>query len=39
MQTGWVKVDGKTYYCNSSGAMQTEWQQIDGPWYYFNEKG
>lgn len=41
MRTGWVDLDGRSYYLQpqsdgSRGRMLTGWQQIDGKWYYFN---
>ena len=42
MATGWVTVEGQTYYLNpqadgSQGKMVTGWQYLDDVWYYFNE--
>ena len=42
MATGWVTVEGKTYYLNpnadgSQGKMVTGWHYLDDVWYYFNE--
>lgn len=41
MQTGWLTIDGQTFYLQpqsngTRGTMLTGWQQIDGIWYYFN---
>lgn len=38
MATGWVKVDGKWYLLNGSGAMLTGWQK-QGAWYYLTSSG
>ncbi len=37
--TGFLTLDGKTYYFDKSGLMQTGWQKVDGKRRYFNEKG
>ena len=39
MQTGWIDVDGATYYLQGSGQMVTGWQNIDGRDYYFYDSG
>lgn len=41
MATGWVTLDGQTFYLQAEadgnrGRMLTGWQLIDGKWYYFN---
>jgi len=38
-QTGFLKVNGKTYYFDDEGYMLTDWQKINGKWYYFNPSG
>lgn len=37
--TGWVKDNGKWYFCNKEGEMQTGWVKVDGKWYYLNTGG
>ena len=37
--TGFVKVDGKTYYLNEEGIRQTGWQKVDSKWYYLKSDG
>lgn len=37
--TGWLKLDGLTYYMDETGVMQTGWQKIDGKWYYLDNSG
>ncbi|WP_421572415.1 hypothetical protein M1L65_07225 [Slackia exigua] len=37
MLTGWLKVGGKYYYADGSGALVSGWQLIGGSWYRFNE--
>ena len=39
MQTGFLTLNGKTYYLQSSGAMKTGWQKISNTWYYFDSSG
>lgn len=46
MDTGWLDIDGKTYYLGSSGAMTTGWKKLADPeddwgeyWYYFGGSG
>ena len=39
MQTGFLTLNGKTYYLQSSGAMKTGWQMISNTWYYFDSSG
>ena len=39
MQTGFLTLNGKTYYLQSSGAMKTGWQKISNTWYYFDGSG
>lgn len=39
MQTGFLTLNGKTYYLQSSGAMKTGWQKIGNTWYYFDSSG
>lgn len=39
MATGWVKLNNKYYYLNSSGTMTTGWKQIGKYWYYFYDSG
>ena len=44
MATGWLTIDGQTYYLNpasdgTQGKMCTGWRFIDGSWRYFNEAG
>ena len=43
MKTGWITVDGKTYYMSTVssryGQAITGWMQKGGAYYYFNEKG
>ena len=39
MQTGFLTLNGKTYYLQSSGAMKTSWQKISNTWYYFDGSG
>ena len=39
MQTGWIEVDGKTYYLTDRGEMVTGWQKIDDRDYYFYDSG
>ena len=34
MQRGWVQVNGKWYFLDSSGKMLTGWVQVAGVWYY-----
>lgn len=41
MATGWLKLDGNTFYLNpvsdgTRGSMVDGWNLIDGKWYYFN---
>ncbi|MDO4265490.1 MAG: discoidin domain-containing protein [Eubacteriales bacterium] len=42
MKTGWIELDGETYYLNPEsegirGRMITGWKQIEGKWYYFSD--
>lgn len=42
MMTGWLVLNGKTYYLNlesdgTQGKMCTGWKLIDGIWYFFND--
>ena len=37
--TGFMTLDGLTYYMDESGVMQIEWKQISGAWYYFGDSG
>ncbi|MCI6432013.1 MAG: L,D-transpeptidase family protein [Oliverpabstia sp.] len=40
MMTGFFTAeDGKTYYCDGSGAMKTGWLKLSGQWYYFSGSG
>ena len=39
VDTGWVNVDGKTYYYNADGSAHTGWLSLDGDRYYFFEDG
>lgn len=46
MDTGWLDLEGKTYYLGSSGAMATGWKKIVDTeddwgeyWYYFGSSG
>ena len=39
MQTGFLTLNGKMYYLQSSGAMKTGWQKISNTWYYFDSSG
>ena len=41
MQTGWIEVDGKSYYLNSYGVMQIGWifDEDQQEWYYFGSDG
>ena len=40
MQTGWLKLEDKTYYLDSTGAMAVGWYQMSpGVWYYFYQDG
>lgn len=46
MDTGWLDVDGKTYYLGSSGAMTAGWKKLPDPeddwgeyWFYFGTNG
>lgn len=36
--TGWISIDGGTYYANETGDYVTGWQEIDGNKYYFSTK-
>ncbi len=33
--TGWIEVEGISYYLEDDGVMVTGWQYMDGAWYYF----
>ena len=37
--TGFMTLDGQTFYMDGNGVMQTEWKQISGAWYYFGGSG
>ena len=37
--TGWLKVNGKQYFLDSTGAMRTGWLKIGGKLYYFGRDG
>ncbi len=42
MMTGWLVLNGKTYYLNpesdgTQGKMCTGWKLMDGIWYFFND--
>ena len=39
MQTGWVKLNKKWYYLDSSGVMQTGTVKINGKKYKFDSNG
>ena len=39
MTTGWITWNGRTYYCEPSGAMVTGNRNIDGVNYYFDASG
>ena len=39
MLSGWVDVDGSTYYLSDSGAMLTGWQWFGDQCYYFDSSG
>ena len=42
MATGWLTVDGATFYLRKTGgvagSMYTGWQQVDGDWYWFDTR-
>lgn len=35
MVTGWLDLEGRSYYLNFDGSMAEGWQEVDGSWYYF----
>ena len=35
-QTGFVTINGKSYYINKDGSKQKGWLELDGKKYYFN---
>ena len=39
MVTGWLDLDGRWFYLNSSGAMATGWLNLGGTWYYLDANG
>ena len=40
MHTGWLELDGETYYMDSTGAMAAGWYQMSpSVWYYFEKDG
>ena len=39
MQTGWLKLNNKTYYLDNSGAMHIGWLELDNKRYYMDETG
>ena len=39
MKTGWLKLGGKTYYFDESGAMQIGWTRVHVELYYFDSNG
>ena len=39
MKTGWIYVDGSTYYLNPRGIMQKGWLNLNNKWYYFTSNG
>ena len=46
MDSGWLELDGDTYYLGSSGAMTTGWRELPDAndewgvcWYYFSSNG
>ena len=39
MQTGKQKIDNKTYFLASSGAMKTGWNKESGKWFYYDKSG
>ena len=39
MDTGFTKIDGKTYYFSVEGNLQTGWKKIGGKWYYLGTDG
>lgn len=41
MQTGFVKISGKTYYFDpkTKGAMNIYWLKLNGKTYYMNKNG
>ena len=39
MQKGWIKDNGKDYYCDNSGVMQIGWKESNNKWYYLNPDG
>lgn len=36
IQTGWITVNGKSYYINNDGSYASGEREIDGNWYYFD---
>lgn len=40
MLTGWIQLDNKWYYAQSSGALYNSgWMDVSGTWYYFKSNG
>ena len=35
-ETGFVTINGKSYYINEEGSKQKGWLELDGKKYYFN---
>ena len=39
MKTGWVILNGNTYYLGTDGRMQTGWVEYEDEWYYLDYNG
>ena len=39
MKTGWVTLDGNTYYLGNDGRMQSGWVEYEDDWYYLDHNG